>query len=161
MQAMWVEIIGGTVYMDHADCTGVWKIDSAEQEWNRVVWIGVKHTCRALYACNPSYFTCAVFFFVDAVTDLKISSAGLKKYTISWDKPSLPDQLKNWKYYASYHAMNKSSTVLNISNEMTSVTIDVEYGKKYTFQIQVGIDGEKGVLVSRTWISHSGMVSYM
>jgi PKD repeat protein len=76
-------------------------------------------------------------------------------YTISW---SIPDPQTIRKYYANYSASNESSKMLNISREMTSVTVAVEFDKWYTFQIQIETEAyRRSDITSETWISHSGM----
>jgi hypothetical protein len=77
-------------------------------------------------------------------------------YTISW---SIPDPQTIRKYYANYSASNESSKMLNISREMTSVTVAVEFDKWYTFEIQIETEAGRSNTTSKTWLSHSGMPS--
>jgi hypothetical protein len=78
-------------------------------------------------------------------------------YTISWSIPSLPDQQTIRKYYANYSALNESSEMLNIPKKMTSVSVDVDFDKRYTFEIQIETEAGRSNTTSKTWLSHSGM----
>ena len=98
-----------------------------------------------------------MFVFFVAPNILKIISTSLKMYTISWSIPSLPGQQTIRKYYANYSALNESSKMLNIPKEMTSVTVAVEFDKRYTFQIQIETGAGRSNTTSETWLSHSGM----
>jgi hypothetical protein len=98
-----------------------------------------------------------MFVFFVAPNNLKIISTGLKMYTISWSIPSLPDQQTIRKYYANYSALNESSEMLNIQKKMTSVTVDVDFDKRYTFEIQIETEAGRSNTTSETWLSHSGM----
>ena len=98
-----------------------------------------------------------MFAFFVAPHSLKIISTSLKMYTISWSIPSLPDQQTIRKYYANYSALNESSKMLNIPKEITSVTVAVEFDKRYTFEIQIETEAGRSNTTSETWLSHSGM----
>ena len=112
-------------------------------------------TCTALQInllISPSLY---LFTFFVAPYSLKIISTSLKMYTISW---SIPDPQTIRRYYANYSASNESSKMLNISREMTSVTVAVEFDKRYTFQIQIETEAyRRSDITSETWLSHSGM----
>jgi hypothetical protein len=84
-------------------------------------------------------------------------STGLKKYTISWTQPLLPEQTTVLKYYGNYSASQEISKTLSISAEMRYVTIDVEFDKQYTFEIQVETQAGRSDVTSRSWTSHSGI----
>jgi hypothetical protein len=84
-------------------------------------------------------------------------STGLKKYTISWAQPLLPDQTSVLKYYGNYSASQGISKTLSISAEKSSVTINVEFDKQYTFEIQVETQAGRSNVTSRSWTSHSGI----
>ncbi|CAB4021699.1 receptor-type tyrosine- phosphatase S [Paramuricea clavata] len=87
---------------------------------------------------------------------LKIISTGLKTYTISWFQPPLPDQQTVvMRYHAIYRVSNGPSETLNVSKEMTSIVIDVEFDKQYTFEIQVVTEAERSDVTSESWFSHS------
>jgi hypothetical protein len=95
-----------------------------------------------------------MFTFFVAPHSLKIISTSLKMYNISW---SIPDPQTIRRYYANYSALNESSKMLNIPKEMTSVTVAVEFDKRYTFQIQIETGAGRSNTTSETWLSHSGM----
>ena len=84
-------------------------------------------------------------------------STGLKKYTISWTQPFLPEQTTVLKYHGNYSASQGISKTLSISAEMRSVTIDVEFEKQYTFDIQVETRAGTSNVTSKSWTSHSGI----
>jgi hypothetical protein len=84
-------------------------------------------------------------------------STGLKKYTISWTQPLLPDQTNVLKNHGNYSASKGISKTLSISAEMRYVTIDVEFDKQYTFEMQVETQAGRSDVTSRSWTSHSGI----
>jgi hypothetical protein len=84
-------------------------------------------------------------------------STGLKKYTISWTQPFLPEQTTVLKYYGNYSASQGSSKTLSISAEIRSVTVDVEFDKQYTFEIQVETQAGRSEVTSKSWTSHAGI----
>ncbi|CAB4001321.1 receptor-type tyrosine- phosphatase S-like isoform X11 [Paramuricea clavata] len=90
-----------------------------------------------------------------APVNLKIISTAPKKYTISWTQPFLPEQTTVLKYHGNYNASQGTCKTLSISSEMRSVTIDVEFNKQYTFDIQVETRAGRSDVISRSWISHS------
>ena len=95
------------------------------------------------------------FLVLAPPTIWKILSIVFKKYkyTVFWNKPAQPVL----KYYVNYGVVNGSRNSQNVSKEITSITIDVEFEKQYSFEIQAvtqtGIIG----MTSKTWFSRSGI----
>ena len=98
-----------------------------------------------------------VFIFIAAPINLKFMSAGLKKYTISWSQPSLPKKQTLLAYYGNYRASQGVNETLNISKEMRSITVDVEFDKQYTFEVQVETEAGKSDMTNKSWFAHSGI----
>jgi hypothetical protein len=86
---------------------------------------------------------------------LEILSSSLKKYTytVSWNKPAQ----SILKYYINYAVLNGSRNSKTVSKEITSITIDVEFEKHYTFEIQAVTQAGIIGVTSKTWFSHSGI----
>jgi hypothetical protein len=84
-------------------------------------------------------------------------SIGLKKYTISWTQPLLPEQTTVLKYHGNYSASQGTSKTWSISAEMRSVTVDVEFDKQYMFEIQVETRAGRSDVTTKSWTSHSGI----
>ena len=96
------------------------------------------------------------FFLVSPVVILKIQSTALKMYTVSWTKPTLPAHRTVLKYAIHYGVFNGSKNSQNVSEEKTSIIVDVDYEKLYIFEIQVLTQAGISNVTSRTWFSHSG-----
>ena len=60
------------------------------------------------------------------------------------------------KYYATYGPSDGSKVPLDISKEMTSITVDVDYDKTYTFEIQADTKFGRSGIGKKSWQSHSG-----
>jgi hypothetical protein len=86
----------------------------------------------------------------------RIVSTASETYTIFWDKPTLPAGQTVLKYFINYRVLNGSNNSKNVSNDMTSIAINVEYEKQYIFEIQVVTEPGISNVTSRTWFSHSG-----
>jgi hypothetical protein len=90
---------------------------------------------------------------------LRIISTGIRKYTISWEQPPLPDQQTVLKYYANYGASRQSSkNKASISNQTTYITINVMFDQEYDFEIQVRTEAGKSEVTKISWFSHSGIM---
>ena len=82
-----------------------------------------------------------------------IQSTALKKYTVSWEKPSLPIL----KYAINYGVFNEPKNPRNISKDTTSFIVNVDYEKRYIFEIQVVAQAGISDVTSETWFSRSGI----
>ena len=59
-------------------------------------------------------------------------------------------------YKIYYRALNGSSHSHIISKDITSIVINVEYEKHYTFQIQAVTTTGRSDVATETWFSHAG-----
>ena len=87
-----------------------------------------------------------------------VISSGPKKKTISWTL-TLPENQTVLKYYASYGASIGPTKNLPVSNDVTSITVEVKYNTNYLFEIQVETQGGKSKTASK-WLSQSGTPIY-
>ncbi|CAB4004016.1 receptor-type tyrosine- phosphatase epsilon-like, partial [Paramuricea clavata] len=85
----------------------------------------------------------------------KIISTGLKQYTISWTQQLSPEHMTILKFYGNFSAPQETIKSLDISKEMRSITVDVKFGKQYTFDIQVETEAGRSDISSESWFSHS------
>ena len=89
-----------------------------------------------------------------------VISSGPKKKTIFWILTILGNQTV-LKYYASYGASSGQTKNLpvHVSNDVTSITVDVEYNTNHLFKIQVETQGGKSKTASK-WLSQLGTPIY-
>ncbi len=62
------------------------------------------------------------------------------------------------RYHGKYRASQGTNKTFNISKEMRSITVDVEFDKPYTFEIQVETEAGRSDVSNKSWFSHSGML---
>ncbi|XP_028402584.1 receptor-type tyrosine-protein phosphatase F-like isoform X2 [Dendronephthya gigantea] len=88
--------------------------------------------------------------------DLNVKSTDKGKYKISWSISLRTDQTVT-KYDAALVAATVGSKKkpVEISTNEKSVTVDVNYDTKYTFEIRLETEAGSSELEKKTWFSHS------
>ena len=77
---------------------------------------------------------------------------------ISWSL-SLPTGQTVKKYHASFMVatVRSKKEPVDVSTDAASLTVDVDYHTKYTFEIGVETEAGKSDLATISWLSHSGI----
>ena len=96
------------------------------------------------------------FLSFTAPFDLNVKSTGKRKYNIFWFL-SLPPGQTVKKYHAYLGTVGSKAKSVDVSTDATSLTVDVDYDTKYTFEIGVETEAGKSDLEKRTWLSYSGI----
>ena len=97
-----------------------------------------------------------IFLSFTAPFDLNVKSTGERKYKISWSL-SLPAGQTVKKYHAYQTTVGSKAKSVDVSTDVTSLLVDVNYDTEYTFEIGVETKPGKSDSVTISWLSHSGI----
>ena len=90
--------------------------------------------------------------------NLNVKSAAKKRYNISWSlSPPIGQTVKNYHASLAVATVGSKKEPVDVSTDAVSLTVDVDYDKKYTFEIGIETEAGKSDLATISWLSHSGI----